>query len=230
MRKLFYSLLLLVCSHNVMAHITDSSATKHLRVCNFIFTTPVSKNTQINGLALGLAAGPWINADTLNVNGVNIELDPAGPLVALFVSIETFISAFQRDSMKDSHFTGNFTPFPDDTTSNTTINGISVSLGGHMAGASVRGFCVNGFVGFEQESQGLELTGIMNLHYNFKGVICAFLRNKTTHGKGVQFALFNTCKEGRLVQIGLLNRIGHRVTPFVNFSFKKKPQTTDQPL
>ena len=39
-------------------------------------------------------------------------------------------------------------------------------------------------------------------------------------GKGLQIGLFNSCKEGKVVQIGLLNKIGKRTIPLLNFKLK----------
>ena len=64
----------------------------------------------------------------------------------------------------------------------------------------------------------MEVTGLVNLHYQFKGVMIAGLRNKATTGKGLQIGLVNTCKNGKLVQVGLINKIGKRVLPFLNLS------------
>lgn len=212
------SLVFILLPGIVHAQVKDSST--H-RTRNIAFTTPVSKNTTINGLAIGLMAEPWGKAATLQVNGLNIELAPFSALLGFpYALFGTVVAPFQKDTtgpyIYDFVNKNIFTEEP--TSFDTKIRGISISAGGLTRGASAHGLIINGLISWPEEVRGIEITGFMNMHYDFTGLMIAGVRNKTTTGKGVQIALFNTCKEGKVVQFGLINRIGKRITPVLNFS------------
>src|SRR5262245_31408565 len=54
------------------------------RIRNIAFTTPVNKNTTINGLAIGFCPTPWHSSNTLNINGISVSASPVDPLIAFF--------------------------------------------------------------------------------------------------------------------------------------------------
>jgi hypothetical protein len=192
---------------------------------NVAWTTPVKKNTTINGLAIGFAATTWKGADFLKINGLNIEMQPLGLLAGMYALGGTIssLSSQKRDTaIQGGGELVSRNIFPKrDLAVETKINGISLSLGGLLNHGDLSGIGINGIVCFANKMNGIELTGLMNLHYEFNGIMIAGLRNKVTTGKGLQVGLFNTCKSGQVLQLGLMNRIGKRVTPLVNFSFKK---------
>lgn len=105
----------------------------------------------------------------------------------------------------------------------TKITGASICIGGVLGDTKITGLSLNGGISMAEEVVGVEATGVLNLHYSFRGIMIAGLRNKVTTGRGLQIGLFNTCRQGQVVQIGLINRIGKRITPIVNFSFRRKP-------
>ena len=88
-------------------------------------------------------------------------------------------------------------------TNNSTSNGVSISIVGNGA----------------NKMNGLAISGLFNINYQLKGVQIATLHNKTTHARGLQIGLFNSCKTGKLVQLGLINKIGKRALPFINARF-----------
>jgi len=198
----------------------NDSAAHKMHVRNIIFCTPVGKTSRINGLALGLAARPWLDADSLEVNGLNIELNPISPAGGIAAIISAPIALLKKDN--NEMFNSDSFPPPYDKRP-STVNGLTVSAG-VWPGTDLNGVSINVAASFANTSDGLEVSGVMNLHYRFSGVMLTLLRNKTTKGKGLQIGLFNSCKEGHVVQIGLLNRIGKRVIPFVNCSLKQPPQ------
>jgi hypothetical protein len=69
---------------------------------------------------------------------------------------------------------------------------------------------------------GLLISGLLNRNYEFNGLSIAGLANVAQKVRGVQVGLINTCETGQVLQIGLFNRIGKRVTPIINFRFRKK--------
>lgn len=217
----------LLCAMQVTAqqqkHIywyNDSAAHK-LHIRNFVSITPVGKTARINGLAIGLAARPWVDADSLEVNGLNIELNPISPVFGIHAIMSAPVAIFKRGD--DELINSDSFP-PPYANRPSTVNGLTVSSG-IWPGTNLNGVSMSLSASFANTSDGLEVSGIMNMHYRFNGVIIALLRNKTTIGKGVQIGLFNSCREGRLLQIGLLNRIGNRVTPIVNLRLNRKDLT-----
>ena len=205
--------------------VSGQDSTK-FRVRNVIWTTPVGKNTTINGISIGLMAIPWMKADSLKINGLNLEVSPFGALNGFYAIVGTLFSPFhfnKKDTLNDDGGDlGSNKIFPDNPTYFLAkIKGLSISGGGMTRNTWFYGVGINGVIGFADKMQGIEITGMMNLHYEFKGVMIAGLRNKVTTGKGVQIGLINTCKQGQVFQVGLINRIGNRIIPLVNFSLKK---------
>jgi hypothetical protein len=187
-------------------HPTDTSAP---RTRNIIFTTPVARNSTINGLAIGFQPNTWHEARSLNINGISISASPIDPLIALFylgISIDDIGSDFDSRHI-----------YPSIDTSKETYNGLIV--GSFSPRVKCNGVNIAGIMNYAKTMNGLSIAGLFNHHYSFKGVLIAGIRNKTTKGKGLQIGLLNRCQEGKLVQIGLLNRIGKRTIPFINFQF-----------
>ena len=218
---LFSAIFLLVAQQSF----SQDSLRKHY-TRNVAFTTPVSKNTTINGLAIGVMAEPLGQADVLDINGLNVELGPLGLTFGwAYTLFGTFYAPFNKRDIAGGLTFAIDNPhiFPQAPNGYAThIRGISVSAGGLMDDTHFSGLSLNGILSGPDRVDGLEITGLMNMHYDFKGLMIAGLRNKTTTGTGVQIALINTCKSGRVVQFGLINRIGKRTLPFMNFSFKKQ--------
>ncbi len=192
-----------------------------------IWVTPVSKNTVIHGVAIGFLAVPMMDAEILVINGLNIEASPFSVFGGVFSIVGTILSPFDTTSKRTTSINGSevrdFFPYYMDSISSgkpkSAINGLSISTG--LPGIDkLSGVAVNGVISSPYQMNGFEITGLINLHYSFKGVMVAGFRNKATLGKGLQIGLFNSCREGKVVQIGLINRIGKRTLPFVNFKLK----------
>jgi len=220
-------LILLISSFIVGTNFANSQDTaKHLYIRNVLWTTPVKRNTIINGLAVGVETNTWKGADSLKINGLTIEIAPFSIIAAMYALGGT-ISSLSSNTQRDSAIQGGgdliskniFTE--KDESIRTKIKGVSISLGGLLRQANISGISINGMVCFVNKMNGIELTGLMNLHYEFNGIMIGGLRNKVTQGKGLQVGLINTCKSGQVLQLGLINRIGKRITPILNFSFKK---------
>lgn len=193
---------------------TDTSAT---RTRNIIFTTPVSRNSTINGLAIGFQPNTWRGAQRLNINGVSLSASPIDPFIAL-----VYLILFTPDTDKDPgalHDFNNRRYYPGIDTSKETYNGLIA--GSFSPKVKCNGVNIAVVTNLAKSMNGLSIAGLFNHHYSFKGVLIAGIRNKTTKGKGLQIGLLNRCQEGKLVQIGLLNRIGKRTIPFINFQFKR---------
>jgi hypothetical protein len=187
--------------------------------------TPSNKHRIISGLAIGLSAHPWSTwKDTsyVKINGLNIEVGPLGIIGGIWGTLYGFFGS--KDSLEHkSNFFSEY-GYQDsidltNATYGTRVNGVSISLGG-MSETYNRGLIINGLSGISYKTYGVQISGLLNKSYEFKGLMIAGISNKTTKGKGIQIGLINNCKTGQLLQIGLFNRIGNRVLPFINFRFK----------
>jgi len=69
--------------------------------------------------------------------------------------------------------------------------------------------------------KGVQFSGMLNMTDQMDGVSAALLANVAIKANGLQIGLINNCHSGNVVQIGLFNRIGKRVVPFVNLRFKR---------
>ncbi len=204
---------------------------------------PVVHSTIIDGIGVGFYAAPAEKNETLTINGLSIEGDPLPLLFATFATMEIIIrspelikkaDAEKHDSTKialkrknDSmnHERG-FWVKEQDTLLKVKINGISVNGGITEGKTRMNGLAINAIWGMENQMNGVETTGLINLHYSFNGLLVAPV-NSVTKGRGIQIGIYNRCKEGHLVQIGLLNKIGKRTLWIINFSFKRKKLNTD---
>jgi len=186
--------------------------------------TPAKKSTHIHGIALGLMASAK-KLDTLHISGLNLELGPFVLIGLPYFVIGSIIAPFNRDTTRKNAggVMTNYNIFEDSVlVGNSKIEGLSIGILGSTESNYLNGVGISGLVSFYDKMNGLVVSGLINGQYEFKGVSIAVFRNKTTLGTGVQIGLFNTSKTGNLIQIGLLNRIGNRVTPFINFRFKSK--------
>lgn len=222
--KYIAAIIILLFQHFCFAQPKDNIPIKY-KTRNVIGLTPVYRNVRINGLAIGFMGKPWREAESLKINGMNIDGSPFALFGGVLALVGTFLAPFtnmeRSDGPRDE--IGFSDVFPDSITvaPETEIHGLSFGAG-LLRNTELHGVAINVFVSFSDQTSGVDLTGIMNLHYTFNGVLIAGLRNKTTTGKGVQIGLINTCKSGRLIQIGLLNRIGRRILPIINISLRNR--------
>lgn len=198
----------------------QSKDTIHQKVRNVFWTLPVSKNTTINGLAIGLEPRFWGKAKKLKINGLAISAAP-WDIVPVTYSLFEALASFSRkiDTLpnwkRTSFNSPDLYPEPDSTRDFILTNGLilgSINAAIVSNGVNIVLMNTSGTI------NGLAISGLFNHHYLFRGVLIAGLRNKVTKGRGLQVALFNTCREGYVVQIGLINKIGNRIIPFVNLS------------
>ena len=224
-------------------HKHDSLPQKPMRQRNGIWYTPVFRNTTINGVAAGVYASPYRKRDTLKVNGLSIEADPVPVVVIPLAALELLMhlpmilqsqhkykkqtdTAVARIRKQRYDSLVQQTPGWRDTLAHSTINGLSISSGLIKSKMKINGAAINATCAAEKEMNGVEVSGLINIHTVFHGVIAAPV-NATMRGKGVQIGLYNRSKGGKLLQIGLLNTIGKRTTPFINFSLKRHPKPND---
>ncbi|MGN6494397.1 MAG: hypothetical protein ACTHLE_20565 [Agriterribacter sp.] len=187
--------------------------------------TPAKKNTVINGMTLGVDVRPWsAEADSLlmKVNGLNIELGPFGLIGGIWGTMFGVIGVKDSSGNRSGFFTrhGYDSIIAHNRRYGTYVTGVSLSIFGINETIN-RGLFINGLSSYCDETSGVQITGLINNTARMCGISIAGLANISTKTTGLQIALINKCKTGNLVQIGLFNRIGNRVTPFINFRFKK---------
>lgn len=187
--------------------------------------SPKNKHVVINGLSIGWTIHPWSTwQDTcfVKLNGINLEVGPIGLIGGLYGPIYGFVGV-KDDSNRIANFFSNYgyLDFDSKVRHGTFVNGISLSICG-IDETNNNGLVINGLSGLVHKTNGLQISGLINIMYEFKGASIALINNTATKGKGVQIGLINKCQTGQLVQIGLFNRIGKRVTPFINFRFRKE--------
>jgi hypothetical protein len=162
------------------------------------------KVNEINGLALGFIAAPSNYRDSLKINGLCIELLPAGLIAPFFGS---FLGS--NDLI--------FSEMPDSRTVN--IKGATLSSGGVvMEVDKLSGFYLGAGTTWVNTLVGFSLTGVNTIAAESKGVSISGLRSQIRKVGGVQISLFNSCVELHGVQIGLLNISQKRTTMFFNWA------------
>jgi len=201
---------------------------------------PVLSNTVINGVGVGFFAAPFRKQDSLIIDGISVEADPLPLLAVPFFAVEMAIRVpaglIQKSrSSQDSGSTGNrILQKKRDSVARSAndlseknmhekvkINGLSLSVGITERPTKMNGVAINAIWGMQKDMNGVEISGVLNWHYHFNGVV-AGLFNWVKTGKGLQIGLYNKCNQGRVVQIGLLNKIGKRTRPIVNFNLKRQ--------
>jgi hypothetical protein len=187
--------------------------------------SPKDKHIVVNGASLGWAIHPWSTwTDTcfVEMNGLNIELGPLGIIGGIWGTMYGLvgvkddngnkISFFSRSQYSDSSFHVKYGTF---------VNGVSISVGG-IGETFNKGVIVNGLSCTSFKTSGLLISGLLNGNHEFNGLSIAGLANVAQKVRGVQIGLINKCETGQVLQIGLFNRIGKRVTPIINFRFRKE--------
>lgn len=215
MRFIPISLLLLLSAK-------DLSAQDSIKVRYIAWYNPVKRNTIVNGLNIGLMAVPAKPAKILIVNGITLELQPIGVLATMYSLGSTMSPSIGWRKQKEGdtrsiYFTHTNDNWPPKKPIRTYLRGINISPG-FMSDISATGLTINLLTSVITENRGLTITGFDNTSYSFSGVMISGFKNKATVGHGLQIAVFNNCREGKLVQLGLFNRIGKRALPFVNIS------------
>ncbi|MBX2923875.1 MAG: hypothetical protein KF746_16875 [Chitinophagaceae bacterium] len=186
--------------------------------------TPVNKHTKIKALALGITpAFGFADEGYINMNGLNLEVGPFGIIGGIWGMM------YGLAGVKDSsgHTASFFSRYGYPDTSElhyikygTTINELSASMGGLTVVSVNNGVFINGLAGMNYMSNGIQVSGLINALHKFNGVLIGGFANKAQKGNGLMIGLINNCQSGNLVQIGLFNRIGRRVIPFINCGFK----------
>jgi hypothetical protein len=175
------------------------------RTKNIAWALPTRAN-KINGWALGLHTGQ-IFGRKLTINGLNTSADVPAMFIGMMCSMD-ILQKVPLGSLSDSAGTDWYT---------TTINGLSLSMGGLVRCRNINGIALNGGICFAYRSRGLMVSGGYNNIHDFKGISICGLRNVSVKGRGIQIALINVCKNFKGLQIGLWNVNSKRKWPIINW-------------
>jgi hypothetical protein len=179
-------------------------------VTRFLFwITPTGRNNvTIDGVAVGPMSLPTTRGGKLRINGANLEVVPVAFFTIIGSMFTTFINAFGDDYYAE----------PYDI--NTEIHGISIS-GGLFEKVKMNGLSLN-MNSYAGTSNGIEFSCWGNSNYSYSGLQLSAYGNRAVEGRGVQIGSFNSCQDCTGIQIGFINRMGRRVLPLINFSFRKR--------
>lgn len=202
----------------------------------FSFSPASHKVEKVNGMSLGIGHS-WGNCTPKTINGLNIEINPATPLIVLFQDPDRV----RHDSLR------------------MTVNGLHLSVGGFAGGVKLNGaglsvysiayatngFSITGLYNVNTKLNGLHVSGLCNSAKEARGLLIAgvnyaddfggariavYNRSITTTGldiglininegkmAGLQLGIFNKTGDSRGFQIGLWNINNKRSLPFINW-------------
>ncbi|MDY8138826.1 LA_2272 family surface repeat-containing protein [Aquimarina sp. 2201CG5-10] len=199
----------------------------------FSFSPIHSKITQVNGLVVG--AGHYENKriNHQKINGINIDVLHPAPLLLMSFGLEIpFRSILMGLTYKDGtdmHILDS----NDYQTTQLTMNGLNLSVGGFMNGTNFNGLNISVFSATNRLN-GISIAPVLNGSGVSNGVQIAALSNFSVKGNGlqlgisnvserlhgIQIGLFNKSNDQRGIQLGLWNRNSKRSLPFINWQFK----------
>lgn len=202
----------------------QTSSTPNNIDTTFFHFSPKEKHCVVNGCALGLSIHPWSTWEDscfVKLNGLNVELGPLGLVGGIYGTFFGLVGYRDTEGNVTSFFSNyGYSDSSFHVKYGTFVNGLSISIGG-LSETFNKGLIINGLSGYAHKTSGVQISGLLNETYEFNGVTIACIGNVTNKAKGVQIGLFNKCNTGQIFQIGLINRIGKRVMPILNFRFTK---------
>lgn len=218
--KLLGTILILqicICSTwaQIPEHLTDSQRSSLPFVKKNIIWFIPNQVEQINGLAIGFWAENLKNdestvRDSLEINGLNIEVNP----IMTFILIRGIWHSAYPDSLEyyNSSVKNNYS---------TTKNGVNLSLWGSNGSERIIGVNIGGISTVVDKICGVSITGFNSFAYISKGLSVALIKNRSTLTRGVQLGMFNKTMDLRGIQMGLWNTNGKRSLPFINWQFRQ---------
>lgn len=181
----------------------------HTKRRDVIWFTP-SNARFISGVNIGLQTLGLNEGDSLTISGVNLSADVLSAIGTMYVLFGTPKSPRKLAELPDT------IPWNE---MKERINGFSLSGGGLIGDADMRGVAINGLLCYVTRTRGVSITGLRNESARFEGVVISGMINKNVEGRGVQIGLVNRCKHLRGFQFGLWNENSKRSLPLVNWDF-----------
>lgn len=208
--------------------------TLHSRVFSF---SPASRKVEkVNGMSLGIGHS-WSDRTPKKINGLNVEVNPATPLIILFQDPDRVHHDSLQMTVNGLHLSaGGFA-------GKVKLNGVGVSV--YNIAYATNGFTVTGLYNVNIKLNGLHISGLSNSAEAAKGLLIAGVNNADDFGgacigvynrsvntkglsmgvvninedkmAGLQIGVFNKTGNSRGVQIGLWNVNSKRSLPFINW-------------
>ena len=137
---------------------------------------------RVNGMCLGIGHN-WSDYKPKTINGLNIEVNPATPIMVLFLDPDRI----DHDSLQ------------------TTVNGLHLSTGGLSGNVKLNGAGVSAF-NICYASNGFSVTGLYNVATTLKGVHISGLQNSAVKGRGLLIAAMNLTEDFKGISVGAYNQ------------------------
>lgn len=227
---------------------TKVSANEPIAMHTQVFSlSPISKKVdKVNGLVVGFGHINNKNIANQNINGLNIEANPAPAVGALlaFMSIMYLPEIIERNKVSDSikrtedyYKINNLTSTP-----HLRLNGINISAGCFFIPTNMNGLNISAANKFN-DFNGLSITvlgtiadkqngiaiGLFNANNTMKGSTIG-IYNQSYDLKGLHIGIFNHTRNNQGLQIGIFNKsnskgfqigvwnVNHRRSmPFINW-------------
>lgn len=175
---------------------------------SWIGVPTLSRLNKINGFSISYRNGTHSFKKDLTINGLSVTADPFFfPLFMLMAPQRLIESYPDFESNVGEKSTVIINGLYLSTTSilsePTTMNGLSMSL-------------LNGNL----ITNGLQVSPIINISQQFKGLQISGFRNTAITARGLQIGLWNTAANLKGVQIGIWNSNQKRSMPLINWNFK----------
>uniref|UniRef100_UPI00404A55F1 hypothetical protein n=1 Tax=Gelidibacter sp. TaxID=2018083 RepID=UPI00404A55F1 len=248
MKTSFFMLLIFVMYNaNAQDSIRVSSVETIKTHAQIFSLSPISKKVdKVNGFVVGFGHINNKNIANQNINGLNIEANPAPAVGALlaFMSVMYLPEIIERNKVSDSikrtedyYKINNLTSTP-----HLRLNGINISTGCFFTTTSMNGLNIsiankfNNFNGLSitvlgtiTDNQNGFSIGVVNANNTMKGSTIGIYNqsydlkglhvgifNQTRNNHGLQFGVFNK-SNSKGFQIGVWNVNNKRSLPFINW-------------
>ena len=176
--------------------------------------SPSKKTKNVNGILLKYYDEIDADISPKKVNGLGLGMNGLG----IFFPFLMLVNVGSIDSWS-------FSDVPVDKLPKkmNKINGVQVSII-NMEPTVTNGLELNvsSNIGASSVINGVSISPLYNFHHTSNGFVISPLANISQKCRGLQIALFNSCKDSKGLQIGFWNVNQKRKLPFVNWNFKSK--------
>ncbi|HMI04560.1 MAG TPA: hypothetical protein VK541_18865 [Pedobacter sp.] len=177
------------------------------------------KNSNINGISVGLYSG-YEDADR-NVHTNGIKLEPIGAGIILPLLPQSPISEddaeFEAPTTPPSERINGFNLSPAGTACDCVTNGFSAGYIGQM-NRKVNGASISVIMNITSQHNGAQLS-MFNESYVMNGLQIGII-NYSQKARGLQFGLMNKATKLKGLQLGLWNTNQKRKLPILNWNFR----------
>jgi len=219
----------------VASTIAANAQVPQKRTNRFPVGTFHQKNSNINGLSVGLYSGYEGENEGRNVHTNGIKLEPVGAGIILPLlphsPISDVESEFKIPALPPSERINGFNLSPAGTTCDCNTNGVSAGFIGQM-NRKVNGFSISVVMNLTGQHNGAQMSvfnesfvmnglqmGFTNYSQKARGIQFGF-SNVGVSARGLQIGVFNNSKNFKGLQVGLWNTNQKRKLPVLNWNFR----------